>query len=108
MDLKRNFAVLEELEIEVPALVESKEGKLLGGFCTIETCGFDIFAMQDGCENGCQNGCNDSCQIGTCQNSCKDKCQNECKSGCQVSPAPTKDTTPTKLSASLIGFSFMF
>ena len=82
------------LEIEIPALVETKEGKLLGGFCTIATTGFDVFAMQDGCENGCQNGCNNSCQYGTCQSSCKDACQNECKSGCQVSPAPTKDTTP--------------
>lgn len=108
MKLKSKVQELEMLEIEIPALVETKEGKLLGGFCTIATTGFDVFAMQDGCENGCQNGCNNSCQYGTCQSSCKDACQNECKSGCQVSPAPTKDTTPTASTQSLIGLSFVF
>lgn len=45
MELKSKVQELEMLEIEIPALVETKEGKLLGGFCTIATTGFDVFAM---------------------------------------------------------------
>ena len=37
MELKSKVQELEMLEIEIPALVETKEGKLLGGFCTIAT-----------------------------------------------------------------------
>ncbi|MEE0447935.1 MAG: hypothetical protein UDM12_08175 [Prevotellamassilia sp.] len=112
MELKSKVQELEMLEIEIPALVETKEGKLLGGFCTIATTGFDVFAMQDGCETGCQNSCNDSCQAGTCQSNCKHQCQNSCKTKCDVTNPPTvpptKDTTPTKSELSLVGFSFMF
>lgn len=42
MELKSKVQELEMLEIEIPALVETKEGKLLGGFCTIATTGFDV------------------------------------------------------------------
>lgn len=44
MELKSKVQELEMLEIEIPALVETKEGKLLGGFCTIATTGFDVLA----------------------------------------------------------------
>lgn len=94
MELKSKVQELEMLEIEIPALVETKEGKLLGGFCTIATTGNDV--------------CQDGCVLGTCQDSCNDTCNDTCNKGCQVSPAPTKDTTPTKSTQSLVGFSFVF
>lgn len=108
MELKSKVQELEMLEIEIPALVEIKEGKLLGGFCTIATTGNDVFATQNGCNGVCNDVCQDGCVLGTCQDSCKDTCNNTCNKGCQVSPAPTKDTTPTKSTQSLVGFSFVF
>ena len=38
MELKSKVQELEMLEIEIPALVETKEGKLLGGFCMFLQC----------------------------------------------------------------------
>lgn len=108
MELKSKVQELEMLEIEIPALVETKEGKLLGGFCTIATTGNDVFVTQNGCNGVCNDVCQDGCVLGTCQDSCKDTCNNTCNKGCQVSPAPTKDTTPTKSTQSLVGFSFVF
>lgn len=46
MELKSKVQELEMLEIEIPALVETKEGKLLGGFCTIATTGNDVLQLK--------------------------------------------------------------
>ena len=40
MKLKPKHNILDILELDIPALIETKEGKLLGGFCTIPVAGF--------------------------------------------------------------------
>jgi hypothetical protein len=103
MKLKPKHNILDILELDIPALIETKEGKLLGGFCTIPVAGFDVFAKQDDCQSKCQTTCQDGCQI-----KCKHCCLVDCESTPPPTPTPTDDTTPTTSTQSLIGLSFMF
>ena len=84
---KMQFNILDNLNIEIPALSEDAEGKLKGGFCSVKTFGLEgtsgeigFFCSGDGCSgDGCTgNGCS----------SAGAKCNH-------LTPDPTPPTPPT-------------
>lgn len=58
---KMQFNILDDLNIEIPALSEDAEGKLKGGFCSVKT--FGLEAERSGMGSGCIGG---SCSGSNC------------------------------------------
>ena len=90
---KMQFNILDNLNIEIPALSEDAEGKLKGGFCSVKT--FGLEAERSGMGSGCIG---DKC-VGT-----------ECTGNQCAGEYPTDPTDPTdeKSSKSLFGMSLVF
>lgn len=120
---KMQFNILDDLNIEIPALSEDAEGKLKGGFCSVKT--FSLEAERSGMGSGCIGGsCSGSnCTGGNCTgqgcvgNQCTgndcvgDKCVGTNCTGNQCAGEyPTDPTDPTdeKSSKSLFGMSLVF
>ncbi len=120
---KMQFNILDNLNIEIPALSEDAEGKLKGGFCSVKT--FGLGAERSGMGSGCIGGsCSGSnCTGGNCTgqgcvgNQCTgndcvgDKCVGtECTGNQCAGEYPTDPTDPTdeKSSKSLFGMSLVF
>lgn len=120
---KMQFNILDNLNIEIPALSENAEGKLKGGFCSVKTFGLEAerSGMGSGCIGGSCSGSN--CTGGNCTgqgcvgNQCTgdncigDKCVGTSCTGNQCAGEyPTDPTDPTdeKSSKSLFGMSLVF
>lgn len=112
---KLQFNILDNLNIEIPALSEDAEGKLKGGFCSVKT--FGLEAERSGIGNGCSgNGCTggncsgDGCVGSTCtgENCEGQKCVGtNCLGGQCAGEYPT-DTTDDGSGKALFGMSLVF
>ena len=117
------FNILDNLNIEIPALSEDAEGKLKGGFCSVKTFGLEAerSGMGSGCIGGSCTGIN--CTGGNCTgqgcvgNQCTgDNCAGDqcvgtnCTGNQCAGEYPTDPTDPTdeRLSKSLFGMSLVF
>ncbi len=120
---KMQFNILDNLNIEIPALSEDAEGKLKGGFCSVKTFGLEAerSGMGSGCIGGRCPGIN--CTGGNCTgqgcvgNQCTgDNCVGDqcvgtnCTGNQCAGENPTDPTDPTdeKSSKSLFGMSLVF
>ena len=86
------FYVLDNLNIEIPALEKDAEGKLRGGFCSVKTFGLEGASGDIGflCSGG---GCSgDGCTGNGCS-SAGAKCNG--KKCNHLTPDPTPPTPPT-------------
>lgn len=99
--MKNHQKPLVELNQEIPALEQTKEGLLKGGFCALtpQKEALDTRAQQNDNSDGC-----------TCINDyCNDKCTNDCNVKCTNNQCTTESTVPGNgLTVGPVSGSFMF
>ena len=114
---KLQFNILDDLNIEIPALSEDAEGKLKGGFCSVKTFGLEGSAGRSGIGGDCSGN---DCTGGNCSgkgcvgkectgNNCSgNKCiGTNCLGGQCAGEYPT-DTTDDGSGKTLFGMSLVF
>ena len=73
---------LVDLKVEIPAVEETKEGLLSGGFTFLGSEG-NAGQTNKLCNSECNEGCNTGCNSG-CNSQCNSECNSKCNIGCNV------------------------